>query len=80
MHSNTSIEGRNAIKRLQERKDIVFKSAEEEGAIVVWHRDQYIKDALSQISNTDFYYPIENDQTPHQQDIITAAVVELISQ
>ena len=35
---------------------------------------------LRQISNTDLYYPIENYPTPHQQDIITATVAELISQ
>ena len=80
MHSKTSIEDRNAIKRLQGKKDIVFKSAEKEGAIVGWHRDQYFQEALSQISNTDFYCPIENDEIPHQQDIITATVAELISQ
>ena len=80
MHSNTSSEDRNAIKRLQERKDIVIKPADKGGAIVVWRRDLYLQEALRQISNTDFYYPIENDPTPHQQDIITATVAELISQ
>ena len=80
MHSNTSSEDRNAIKRLQERNDIVIKPADKGGAIVVWRRDLYFQEALRQISNTDFYYPIENDPTPHHQDIITATVAELISQ
>ena len=80
MHSNTSSEDRNAIKRLQERKYIVIKPADKGGAIVVWRLDLYFQKALRQISNTDFYYPIENDPTPHQQDIITATVAELISQ
>ena len=80
MHSNTSSEDINAIKGLQERKYIVIKPADEGGAIVVWRRDLYFQEALRQISNTDFYYPIENDPTPHQQDIITATVAELISQ
>ena len=80
MHSNTSSEDRNAIKRLQERKDIVIKPADKGGAIVVWRRDLYFQEALRQISNTVFYYPIENDSTPHQQDIITATAAELISQ
>ena len=80
MHSNTSSEGRNAIKCLQERKYIVIKPADKGGAIVVWRRDLYFQEALRQISNTDFYYSIEIDPTPHQQDIITASVLELISQ
>ena len=80
MHSNNSSEDRNAIKRLQERKDIVIKPVDKGGAIVVWRRDLYFQEALRQFSNTDFYYPVENDPTPHQQDIITATVAELISQ
>ena len=62
------------------KKYIVIKPADEGGDIVVWRRDLYFQEALRQISNTDFYYPIENDSTPHQQDIITATVAELISQ
>ena len=50
------------------------------GYIVVWRRELYFQQALRQISNTDFFYPIENDPTPHQQDIITTSVAELISQ
>ena len=47
MHSNTSSEDRNAIKRLQERKDIVIKPADKGGAIVVWHRDLYLQEAYA---------------------------------
>ena len=80
IHSNTSSEDRNSIKRLQERKNIVIKPSDDGGAIVVWRRDLYFHEALRLVSNTDFYYPIENDSTPHQQDIITATVAEIISQ
>ena len=80
IHSNTSSEDRNAIKRLQERKYIVIKQADKGGAIVVWRLDLYFQEAILQISNTDFYYPIENDPTPHQQDIIPATVAEIISE
>ena len=72
MHSNTSNEDINAIKRLLERKDIMIKPADKGGAIVVCRRDLYFQEALRQISNTDFHYPIENNPTPIQQDIITA--------
>ena len=58
----------------------MIRPADEGGNIVAWRRDLYLQKALRQISNTDFFYPIENDQTPHQQDIITATVAELISQ
>ena len=69
---------KNAINILQGRKYIVIKPADKGGAIVVWHQDLYFQEALHQISNTDFHHPIENDPTPHQQDIITATVAELI--
>ena len=61
MHSNTSSEDIYFIKSLQERKYIMIKPADKGGAIVVWRRDQYFQEALRQISNTDFNYPIEND-------------------
>ena len=80
MHSNTSSKDRNAIKSLQERRDIVIKPADKGGAIVVWRQDLYFQEALRRVTNTDFYYPIENDPTPHQQDVITATITELISQ
>ena len=80
MYSNISNEGRNAIKSLLGRNDIVIKPADKGGAIVVWRLDLYFQEALRQISNTDFYYPIENYPTPYQQDIITATATELISQ
>ena len=80
MYRNTSSEDRNAIKKMQEIKDIVIKPADKGGAIVVWRRDLYFQEAMRQISNTDFNYPIENDPTPHKRDVITATVVELISQ
>ena len=73
-------EDRNAIKRLQERKDIVIKPADKEGAIVVWRWELYFQETLRQIFNTDIYLPTENDPAPHQQDIITDSVSELISQ
>ena len=57
----------------------MIKPVDKGGAIVVWRRDLYFQEALRQISNTEICYPIENGQTPHQQDIITATVAELIS-
>ena len=65
--------------RLQERKNFVNKQDDSAGAIVVPQGDVHIQEALRHISNTDFYCPIENDPTPHQQHIITATVTELIS-
>ena len=62
MHSNTSSEDRNAIKRLQERKDIVIKAADKGGAIVVWRRDLYLQEAIRQFSNTDLYIPLKTIQ------------------
>ena len=56
----------------------MIKKADKGGATVDWRRDLYFQEALRLISNTDFFYPIENYPTPHQQDIITVSVAELI--
>ena len=50
----------------------MIKLADKGGVIVVWFRGLYFKEALRQISNTDFHYRIENNPSPIQQDIITA--------
>ena len=77
--SNTSNVDRNAIKTLQEIKYIVMKPVDKGGPIVVCRRKLYVQECLHQFSFTDFYYPILNEPTSHQQDVITATKTEQIS-
>ena len=49
------------LKNLSKRNDIVVKSADKGGAVVVWRSDLYQKEALRQLSDTslsqkNYYY------------------------
>ena len=52
--SNLSSEERLALKFLSKRRDIVIKSADKGGAVVVWRSDLYREEALQQLSDTSF--------------------------
>ena len=53
-----SSEERAALKNLCKRNDIVVKSADKGGAVVVWRSDLYLKEALRQLSDTSFHAKI----------------------
>ena len=52
--SNLSSEEWAALKNLSKRNDIVVKSADKGGAVLVWRSDLYQKEALRQLSDTSF--------------------------
>ena len=55
--SNLSSEEWLALKNLSKRHDIVIKSADKGGAVVVWRSDLYKEEALRQLSDTSFFMP-----------------------
>ena len=60
---NLSSEEWAALKNLCKRNDIVVKSADKGGAVVVWWSDLYEKEALRQLSDTSFYAKVKKDLT-----------------
>lgn len=38
--------------------ECIIKKADKGGAIVVWGKDMYVKEANRQLNNTDFYQPL----------------------
>ena len=44
-----------ALKELKENKDIIIKPADKGGAIVIWSKEQYLKEAERQLSNKQHY-------------------------
>ena len=52
--SNLNDNEEKALKRLIQRKDIVIKPADKGGAVVVWRKDLYLKEADQQLSNKHF--------------------------
>ena len=76
--SNLSSEEWAALKNLSKRNDIVVKSADEGGAVVVWRSDLYQKEALRQLSDTSFYAKIQKDLTSKNQKLVKNTIQNLI--
>ena len=68
--SNLSSEERAALENLSKRKDLIVKSADKGGALVVWRADLYHKEALRQLSDTSFYAKVDKDLTSTNQQIV----------
>ena len=67
-----------ALKNLSKRNDIVVKSADKGGAVVVWRSDLYKKEALRQLSDTSFYAKIPKDLTSKNQKLVKDTIQNLI--
>ena len=76
--SNLSSEEWAALKNLSKRNDIVVKSADRGGAVVVWRSDLYKKEALRQLSDTSFYAKIPKDLTSKNQKLVKDTIQNLI--
>ena len=62
-HLNMSTEEIDTLKKLKGRKDIVIKPADKGGAVVVWRKDLYVKEAERQLQNGDFYAALPEKTT-----------------
>ena len=60
-YSNLSKEEWDALSDLINDKSIVIKSADKGSAVVVWDRDDYIKEAEGQLYDKDVYSEIDSD-------------------
>ena len=76
--SNLSSEEWSALKNLSKRNDIVVKSADKGGEVVVWRSDLYQKEALRQLSDTSFYAKIPKDLTSKNQKLVKDTIQNLI--
>ena len=76
--SNLSSEEWAALKNLSKRNDIVVKSADKGGAVVVWRSDLYQKEALRQLLDTSFYAKIQKDLTSKNQKLVKDTIKNLI--
>ena len=62
-YKNLTREERSALHNLKNDKNIVIKSADKGSAVVVWDRDDYIKEAEEQLGDKDIY-EVCNDPGP----------------
>ena len=61
--SNLSVEEQETLKSLQNDKEIIIKSADKGSGVVVWDKEDYLKEAASQLSDKDVYEKIDYDPT-----------------
>ena len=52
---------RDALCNLKNDKTIVIKGADKGSAVVVWDREDYIKEAENQLGDTNIYEEVPND-------------------
>ena len=69
--SNLSAQEQQALRDLQNDSSIVIKGADKGSAIVVWDREDYLKEADSQLSDTDVYEECVTDPLPQLQKAIS---------
>ena len=63
-YNNITREKRSAPYNLKNDKNIVIKSADKGSAVVVWDRDDYIKETTEQFGDKDIYKEVRNDPGP----------------
>ena len=76
--SNLNDNEEKAMKRLRQRKDIVIKQADKGGAVVVWRKDLYQKEADQRLSNERFYTHLETDRTDEINTFIKSEIDSMI--
>ena len=76
--SNLSSNEWIAIRSLQKRDDIVIKPADKGGAIVVWDRNLYIQEAMSQLNKQESYRVVTKHSLTKDKRQISLVINNLI--
>jgi len=77
--NNLTPEERAALISLRQRADIVIKTADKGGAVVVWDRNLYQQEAERQLSDNTFYVKLDRDFTMDYNKTICEVVKEAIT-
>ena len=67
-----------ALASLKKRKDIIIKKADKGSAVVIQNREDYIREAERQLSNTKNYRKLAGPAYPATANLINEAVDELL--
>ena len=70
--SNLLKEERNALYFLKNCNTIITKGAERSSGVVVWDREDYLKEAHKQLSDKEVYEEVTNDSPTLESAILTA--------
>ena len=72
--SNISREERAALNDLKSDRSIVIKEADKGSGVVVWDREDYVKEANSQLGDPTVYEKLDGDPSERLQSIISDAL------
>ena len=62
--NNLTKKERNALYNLRDDPTIIIKGADKGSAVVVWDREDYLKEASKQLEDKDVYEEVQNDPSP----------------
>ena len=77
--NNLTRREKTALKRLSSNKDIIIKPADTGGATVILNTEDYITEAMRQLSNEEYYKRVEKYFTVHHELVINQCINELIN-
>ena len=66
------------MRRLCDNKNIIIKPADKGGATAILNTEDYITEAVRQLSNTKYYRKVEKGFTPDHENEINQCINELI--
>ena len=75
--SNLTANEFRALRWLRSNTDIVIKSADKGGSVVVMDRDLYETEALRQLNNSKYYMPIDDSLFLHNGSLINSIIDKL---
>ena len=73
-HSNLTKGERNALYLLRDDPSIIIKEADKGSAMVVWDREDYLRGATNQLSDTDVYWEVKGDAEDHLMKVIKSVL------
>ena len=72
--SNLTREEISALNGLKSDRTIVIKEADKGSGVVVWDREDYIREAEDQLGDPDVYLPLDNDPSDILHNVINQAM------
>ena len=73
-YSNLTKGERNALYLLRDDPSIIIKEADKGSVVVVWEREDYLREANSQLSDKDVYQEVKDDAEDHLMKVIKSVL------
>ena len=77
--NNLTSDERDALHFLRNDKSIIIKGADKGSAVIVWDREDYIREANGQLEDDSIYDEITNDPLPALKEVIDSSLRKIKS-